>query len=102
MRTLRECRQVLFEARSKRVWPGRDDKILTSWNAMMIDAFASAAPILEEPRYTEAAVRAAQFLWENMRRDDGLMYRTAKDGKAHLNAYLEDYAYFANAAGVAV
>lgn len=97
MRTLRECRQVLFEARSKRVWPGRDDKILTSWNAMMIDAFASAAPILEEPRYTEAAVRAAQFLWENMRRDDGLMYRTAKDGKAHLNAYLEDYAYFANA-----
>src|SRR5690606_16004491 len=52
-RSLAESRQKLFEVRSRRVWPGRDDKVLTSWNAMMVDTFAVASRVLDEPRYAD-------------------------------------------------
>jgi uncharacterized protein YyaL (SSP411 family) len=95
---LQRCKEKLFEARSKRVWPGRDDKILTAWNALMINAFAKAAQVLEKPQYAQAAVRAADFLLTKMRREDGLLYRTTLSGAApKLNAYLEDYAYLVDA-----
>jgi uncharacterized protein YyaL (SSP411 family) len=104
---LKVCKDKLFAARSKRIWPGRDEKILTSWNALMINSFAKAAQVLEKPEYAHAASRAADFLLTTMRRDDGRLFRTASvsplplgEGpgvRAKLNAYLEDYAYLIDA-----
>jgi uncharacterized protein YyaL (SSP411 family) len=97
-RLLHEGRQKLLQVRSKRVWPGRDEKILTAWNALMIAGFAEAGRALEEPRYTEAAVKAADFLLGPMRSSTGRLFRTTKAGaQPKLNAYLEDYAYLVNA-----
>ena len=95
---LQACKAKLLTARSRRIWPGRDEKILTSWNALMISAFAKAAQVLEEPDYAQAAVRAADFLLTTMRREDGRLYRTTFAGMTpKLNAYLEDYAYLIDA-----
>src|SRR5690606_7209064 len=68
---LAESRRLLFKARNSRVRPGRDDKVLVSWNGLMIDALARAADALGEPRYAQAASKAANFLLTNLRRDDG-------------------------------
>jgi uncharacterized protein YyaL (SSP411 family) len=95
---LQPCKQKLLEGRNKRVWPGRDEKILTSWNALMIGSFAKAAQVLEMPQYAQAASRAADFLLTTMRRADGRLYRTSFAGMApKLNGYLEDYAYLIDA-----
>src|SRR5262249_35735371 len=61
------AKRTLYEARCRRVWPGRDEKILTSWNGLMIGAFAQAYQVLETPEYLEAAVRATDFLLNRMR-----------------------------------
>ncbi len=87
----------LFADRLHRVPPARDDKILTSWNALMIGAFAEAAKVLGSSEYQMAAERALRFLWSTLRRD-GRLLRTFKDGQAKLNAYLDDYAFLLNAA----
>jgi uncharacterized protein YyaL (SSP411 family) len=95
---LQGCKDRLLEARGKRVWPGRDEKVLTSWNAMMIASFAKAAQVLDKPAYAEAATRAADFLLTTMRRPDGRLQRTTFAGMTpKLNAYLEDYAYLIDA-----
>jgi uncharacterized protein YyaL (SSP411 family) len=95
---LKVCRQKLFDVRSKRIWPGRDEKILTSWNALMIAAFAKAAQVLEKPEYAQAATRAADFLLTTMRRPDGRLYRTTFSGATpKLNGYHDDYAYLVDA-----
>ncbi len=86
---------ILYEARSQRVPPLLDDKVLVAWNGLMIDAFATAARVFPERGYAESAVRAATFLRERLARPDGGLYRTYRSGKAHLSAYLEDYAYLA-------
>jgi uncharacterized protein YyaL (SSP411 family) len=86
------ARQKLFHLRKQRVPPGRDDKILVSWNGLMIQGLASAALIFGENRYAEAASRAVEFIRRQMWRD-GRLAATYKDGKAHLNAYLDDYAF---------
>jgi uncharacterized protein len=91
------ARQALYEARAKRVWPGLDDKRLTSWNALMIGALAEAGAVLERDDYLEAARTCAKFVWELMRDTDGNLLRTYKDGRAHLNAYLEDHAFLLEA-----
>ncbi len=87
-------RKVLFAARERRIHPGRDDKVLAEWNGLMLRTFAEAGAVLGRPDYVSAARRNAEFLLEAMRAEgDGLrLYRTYKDGRAHLNAYLEDYA----------
>jgi uncharacterized protein YyaL (SSP411 family) len=91
------ARSKLYEVRAKRTWPGRDEKILTSWNGLMIGALALASRALEQPAYAEAAARAADFLLTRMRRPDGLLWRTHSAGSTpKLNAYLEDYAYLAD------
>jgi uncharacterized protein len=90
------ARAKLLAIRSKRVWPGLDDKVLTSWNALAIRGLAIAARSLERPEFAEAADRALAFTRENLWKD-GRLLATAKDGVAHLNAYLDDYAYLANA-----
>jgi hypothetical protein len=90
--TLAECRPQLFAVREKRVHPGRDDKILAGWNGLMISAMAQAGSVLGEARFTSASVRAADFVLSQMRRPDGQLLHTFKDGTARLNAYLDDYA----------
>jgi uncharacterized protein len=94
---LNEMRRALHEARAKRVWPGLDDKRLASWNALMIAALAEAGAVLERGDYLDAARSCAEFIWEEMRDSDGNLLRTCKDGRAHLNAYLEDHAYLLEA-----
>jgi uncharacterized protein YyaL (SSP411 family) len=78
------------------VWPGRDDKVLTSWNAMMLHAFADAARVLDRPDYLEIAIRNAGFLLGTLRAD-GTLLRTYKDGRARIGAFLEDHALLADA-----
>ena len=93
---LGEIKARLLEARSKRVWPGLDDKRLTAWNALMISALADAGAVLGEPRYTDAAVAAAEFILRDLRQD-GRLLRTYNQRRAHLNAYLEDHAFLLEA-----
>jgi uncharacterized protein YyaL (SSP411 family) len=95
---LQEAKQKLFAVRSRRVWPGRDEKILTSWNGLMISALAQAAAALGRPEYTAAAEKAADFLWDRLRTPDGRLLRTyGAGGQPKLNGYLEDYAFLAEA-----
>jgi uncharacterized protein len=84
-------RQRLFALRESRIKPGRDEKVLTAWNGLMLASFAEGAAILERADYLDIARNNARFLLEHMQRD-GLLLRTYKDGEAKLNAYLEDYA----------
>jgi len=90
-------RRALYEARSKRVWPGLDDKRLTAWNALMIAALAEAGAVLERDDYLDAARACADFIWDRMRDPEGNLLRTYKDDRAHLNAYLEDHAFLLEA-----
>ncbi len=92
-RHARDLGQRLVAIRAKRVWPGRDEKILTAWNGLMIAAFAKAGAAFREHRYTNAAIRAAQFVLDNLVQPNGRLYRTCSVGSpAKLAAYLEDYA----------
>jgi hypothetical protein len=93
---LERARVKLLAARSLRVRPGRDDKMLTSWNALMIAALARSGRIFDQPQWVVAAREAADFIRGTMWRN-GKLLATYKDGRAHLNAYLDDYAYLANA-----
>ena len=94
---LAEARRALLEARSERVWPGLDDKRLASWNALAIAALAEAGAVLGREDYLEAARGCAEFVLGSLRDPDGRLLRTYKDGRAHLNAYLEDHAYLLEA-----
>ena len=87
-------RQRLWQVRENRVKPGRDEKVLASWNGLMLSAFARGAAIFEQPRYRATAERAANFLLGTMRKD-GRLFATFKDGQAKLNGYLDDYAFVA-------
>ncbi len=94
---LAEVKCALYAARAKRVAPGRDEKILTGWNGLMIAAFAQAGMAFGEARYVEAARRAADFVLANLRGPDGRLFRTCGVGQpAKLTGYLEDYAYLAD------
>jgi uncharacterized protein len=98
LRALRESKERLFAVRSRRVPPGRDEKVLTAWNGLMIAAFAQAGQVLDEPSYTETAARAADFILRTMRAEDSRLRRTYAAGVgAKLNGYLEDYAFLADA-----
>jgi len=88
---LEEGRRKLFTIRERRIKPGRDEKILTAWNGLMLSSFAEAAAILERPDHRRVAEANASFLLEHLQ-SDALLLRTYKAGEAKLNAYLEDYA----------
>jgi uncharacterized protein YyaL (SSP411 family) len=88
-------RARLLAARGKRVRPGRDEKVLVSWNGLAIDALACAAGALDEPRYLAAATAAADFILTKMRRPDGRLLHVWR-GEAKLDAYLDDYACLTN------
>jgi uncharacterized protein YyaL (SSP411 family)/aryl-alcohol dehydrogenase-like predicted oxidoreductase len=94
---LRRCRRRVYEARRRRVAPGLDDKILTAWNALMIGALAEGYRVLDEPRYLAGAEQATRFLLSTLRRPDGGLLRTYRNGEARLDAYLEDHAYLCDA-----
>jgi uncharacterized protein YyaL (SSP411 family) len=94
---LQEARRALYEARGKRVRPGLDDKRLTSWNALMIGALADAGAVLGQERYLDAARGCASFVLSSLRNREGRLLRTYNNGKAHLNAYLEDHAFMLEA-----
>jgi uncharacterized protein YyaL (SSP411 family) len=91
--SLARARPTLYRARQKRVPPLLDDKILVAWNGLMIEALAVAARVFPSFGYAESAAKAAGFIASRLGRDDGGLYRTYRAGKAHLAAYLEDYAY---------
>ena len=91
---LADARQKLFEEREKRIKPGLDDKILTSWNGIMIRGMAMGYQLTGKPEYLEACEKSAEFVLTTLSQDNGLLLRTYRAGKSHLNAYLEDYSYF--------
>ena len=91
---LADGKQKLFEAREKRIKPGLDDKILTSWNGIMIRGMAMGYQLTGKPEYLEACEKSAEFVLTTLSQNNGLLLRTYRDGKSHLNAYLEDYSYF--------
>lgn len=90
------ARRKLFTAREKRVRPGCDDKILTSWNALMIEGMAHAARVFRRDDWLHSAQRALDFLRRTLWRD-GRLLATARHGRAHLDAYLDDHAFLLGA-----
>jgi uncharacterized protein len=95
--SLAESRKALYAARQKRVPPLLDDKVIAAWNGLMIGAMAEGFRVLRDRRYLHSAERAASYAWTALRRPDGGLFRTARAGRAHLDACLEDYAYLADA-----
>ncbi|MCP5140793.1 MAG: thioredoxin domain-containing protein [Gammaproteobacteria bacterium] len=86
------ARRRLFEERERRIHPGRDEKILTSWNGLMIRGMAIAGRVFQRDDFLDSAVRALDFVRAVLWRD-GRLLATCKDGRAHLDAYLDDYAF---------
>jgi hypothetical protein len=93
---INSCSEKLLKVRSTRVPPGLDDKILVSWNSLMITAFAKGYRITNDARYLDAAKNCISFIENNLFEDDKLL-RTYKNGSAKIDGYLEDYSYFVNA-----
>lgn len=95
------ARAKLMAVRNQRIWPGRDEKILTSWNALMIRGMAIAARHLNTPAYEQSATQALDFIRNRLWKNNQLLatYKAdgTKQGKAHLNAYLDDYAFLLDA-----
>src|SRR6476469_7556069 len=89
-------RSKLLAVRDRRPAPLRDDKVLTSWNGLMIAAYADGYRVLKDARYRQAAEKAADFLLATLRAPDGRLLRTYRAGRAKLAAYLEDYAFLAH------
>jgi len=90
---LAPIRQKLLAAREKRKRPLTDTKVLTSWNGLMIRGLADAGRLFEEPKYVDAAGRAADFALRKLRSSEGRLLHAYSGGKAKLNAYLDDYAF---------
>ncbi len=90
-------REIMRQEREKRIHPLRDDKVVTAWNGMMITALAEAGYALQEPRYTSAAIQAAEFLWKIHRKQDNSLWRASLNDNASIPASQEDYAYLAEA-----
>jgi uncharacterized protein YyaL (SSP411 family) len=93
---LTDSREKLFAARENRVRPGRDDKVIVSWNGLMINAMARAGAALNEPEYVITADEVVKFILGRMRQSDGRLLHTYRNGQAKLDAYLDDYASLAN------
>ncbi|MFQ5412398.1 MAG: thioredoxin domain-containing protein, partial [Phycisphaerae bacterium] len=96
-RRLEAARKKLFDVREKRIRPHLDDKILAAWNGLMIASMARGHRILGEPRYGEAAARAAEFVTTKMRDEQGRLMRTYRNGQTHTPGYLDDYAFMIDA-----
>jgi len=93
-RVLEEGMRHLFAHREKRVHPFKDDKILTDWNGLMIAALAKSAHVLDRQEYSDAASKAADFILERLRLENGRLLHRFRGGEAGIPAYLNDYAFF--------
>ncbi len=91
-RIIAEGKAKLLEERNKRARPHRDDKVIASWNGLMISSMAFGAQVLDDPKYARAAERAADFIAANMRAD-GKLHRRWREGEAAVPAFLDDYAF---------
>ncbi|MXV79199.1 MAG: thioredoxin domain-containing protein [Chloroflexi bacterium] len=94
--SLARSRQTLLEHRATRIPPATDTKIIAAWNGMAIDALAKAGSVLQEPRFIDAAERAARFIVDNMRTQEGALLRIHSAGRASVDAFVEDYAALAD------
>ncbi len=94
--TLARAREKLLAAREGRVPPARDDKVLTSWNGLMLRALAEVGAGLGRPDYLQAAERLARFIEAHLARPDGSLWHAFKDGVARVEGLLEDYAFYAD------
>ncbi len=92
-----KARKDLLKVRETRPRPGLDDKVLTSWNAMMIKAFADAGAAFHNEDYINNAVEAASFILNNFSKPDGSLYHTWKNGKARIDGFLDDHTFLAGA-----
>lgn len=95
--SIAKSKEKLFEARSKRIRPRLDDKVLTSWNALMLKGLVDAWRAFGEKDYLDMALKNGQFLRQNMMQEDHRLNRNFKDGKSSINAFLDDYALTAQA-----
>jgi len=86
-------KNILLKERKKRVRPGLDDKILTSWNALMLSGYVDAYFAFGEKKFLDAALTNGDFILKNLMREDGKLSRNFKQGKSSINAFLDDYAY---------
>ena len=86
-------RDSLRVVRDQRVHPGRDDKVITAWNSLMIKALSVAGAVLNQPAYLDAAENAAEFVLTQMTREEGRLLHAYRAGQSHLDAYVDDYAY---------
>jgi uncharacterized protein YyaL (SSP411 family) len=91
------CRSLMMEARNKRTRPGLDDKVLVSWNALMIKAYADAYATFGESEYLGIALNAARKLMSLLHDPDGGLFHTWKNGKARISGFLDDYTFMADA-----
>lgn len=96
LKKLKTAKKTLFDLRSKRIRPGLDDKVLTSWNALMMKGYVDAYRAFGEQSFLDAALRNANFI-ETKLRDGNRLNRNYKDGRATINAFLDDYALLAEA-----
>lgn len=92
---LQRCREKLFKEREKRPHPHKDDKILTSWNGLMIAALARGARVLQNEKYAIMAKKAVDFIFSKLVREDGRLLARYRDGEAAIPAYLDDYVFLA-------
>ncbi len=89
---LKADRTLLLESRERRIPPGKDTKVITAWNGLMLAALADGSRILRDGKYAEAASKCADFLLKTLVQEDGRLLHTIKDGRARLDGYLDDYA----------
>ncbi|MGB4461716.1 MAG: thioredoxin domain-containing protein [Tepidanaerobacteraceae bacterium] len=89
----KRCREKLFSARKERIHPHKDDKILTSWNGLMVAALAKGARVFKDETLCEAAERAVGFVFSKLVNEDGRLLARYREGHADFLAYLDDYAF---------
>ena len=95
--SLQNSKEKLLKERQRRNKPTVDDKSLTSWNALMVNAYLNAFLALGNPEYLESAIKTADFLDDKMLNSDDSLWRTYKDGESRINAFLDDYALLSQA-----
>ena len=95
--SLEKSRLAIKENRKSRIAPGTDDKIIVSWNGLMISSLAKVSAFLDDKEYFEIADRAVSFIVDKMSKDDGSLNRVYRDNLSHIDAFAEDYSYFGNA-----
>jgi uncharacterized protein YyaL (SSP411 family) len=87
------AKKILLKERSKRIRPTLDDKIITSWNALMLKGYVDAYRVFNEPEFLRSAIKNAEFILRNVQKPDHRLDRNYKNGKSSINGFLDDYAF---------